>query len=119
MTPLTPETRARDLPGLEAGGWRPVPGRDALRKVWRFADFAAAWGFMCRVAPLAERMDHHPEWTNRYNIVDVTLTTHDCGGLSDLDVAMAQEMDRLAGDTPLAETGAPTACEERAAARQG
>ena len=117
MTPLSPETRARDLPGVLATGWVLLDGRDAIRKVWRFADFAAAWGFMCRVAPIAERLDHHPEWTNRYNIVEVTLITHDCGGLSDLDLALAQEMDRLAGDTPLAAASAPTSCEERAARR--
>lgn len=117
MTPLSPEARARDLPAAQARGWAPVAGRDAIRKVWRFVDFAAAWGFMCRVAPIAERLDHHPEWTNRYNIVEVTLTTHDCGGLSDLDLALAAEMDRLAGDTPLAGPDAPTRCEERAARR--
>ena len=117
MTPLSPETRARDLPGVLATGWALLDGRDAIRKVRRFADFAAAWGFMCRVAPIAERLDHHPEWTNRYNIVEVTLITHDCGGLSDLDLALAQEMDRLAGDTPLAAASAPTSCEERAARR--
>lgn len=117
MTALTSEARAAALPDLLANGWQTTEGRDAIRKVWRFADFASAWGFISQVALLAERMDHHPEWTNRYNIVDVTLTTHDCGGLSDLDIAMARQIDRLAGNTPVANAGAPTTCEERAARR--
>ena len=117
MTALAPAIRDRDLPVLAEGGWQMVPGRDAIRKIWRFSGFAEAWGFMSQVALLAERMDHHPEWTNRYNIVDVTLTTHDCGGLSDLDIAMAQAMDRIAGATPVVGSDARTTCEDRAAAR--
>ncbi|MEM1103823.1 MAG: 4a-hydroxytetrahydrobiopterin dehydratase [Pseudomonadota bacterium] len=78
-------------------GWGPVEGREALRKVFQFADFNAAFGFMARAALRAEQLDHHPEWSNVYNRVDVTLTTHDCGGLSALDIAMAQFMNDIAG----------------------
>lgn len=76
--------------------WRLVEDRDAIRRGFQFADFSAAWGFMARVALLAEKLDHHPEWSNIYNRVDVLLTTHDAGGLSARDVAMAQAMDALA-----------------------
>lgn len=76
--------------------WRLVDGRDAIRRVFRFADFSAAWGFMTRVALQAEKLDHHPEWSNVYNTVDITLSTHDCGGLSERDVALARFIDGLA-----------------------
>ncbi len=99
MTPLLPDADRRTLlPALGATGWGAVEGRDALRKVWRFRDFSEAWGFMSRAALAAEAMNHHPEWRNVYNTVDVTLTTHDCHGLSALDIRLAQTMDRLAGD---------------------
>ena len=78
-------------------GWAPAEGRDALRKTFTFADFNAAFGFMARVALVAEKMDHHPEWTNVWNRVDVTLSTHSAGGLSDLDVKLAEAMDKIAG----------------------
>ncbi len=74
--------------------WRETPGRDAIQRSFTFADFNAAFGFMCRVALTAEKMDHHPEWFNVYNRVDVTLTTHDCGGLSERDVKLAHIMDK-------------------------
>ena len=77
-------------------GWNAVEGRDAIRKVYEFADFNAAWGFMARVALKAEQMDHHPEWFNVYNKVDVTLATHDAGGVTEKDVALARFMDTLA-----------------------
>ena len=89
--------RAALTPLLEAG-WRMVDGRDAIARSYRFADFNAAWGFMSRVALWAEKWDHHPEWTNVWNRVEVVLTTHDAGGLSMLDVQLAQKMDALAGD---------------------
>ena len=76
--------------------WRMVEGRDAIHRQFRFADFSAAWGFMARVALLAEKHDHHPEWSNIYNRVDVVLTTHDAGGLSARDVALALAMDAIA-----------------------
>ena len=94
---LAEADRARDLPALGAAGWGAVPERDALRKIWKFRSFSEAWGFMSRVALAAEKLDHHPEWTNVYNVVDVTLTTHACGGLSRLDLELARRMDKLAG----------------------
>jgi 4a-hydroxytetrahydrobiopterin dehydratase len=77
--------------------WREVEGRDAIARRFAFADFSAAFAFMTRVALLAEKMDHHPEWSNVYARVDVTLSTHDAGGVTEKDVAMAREMERLAG----------------------
>lgn len=77
-------------------GWTYEPTRDAITKSFRFKDFVEAWGFMSRVAILAEKADHHPEWFNVYNRVDVLLTTHDCNGLSARDVALAQVMEAVA-----------------------
>lgn len=77
-------------------GWSAVEGRDAIRKVFEFSDFSAAWGFMSRVALKAEAMDHHPEWFNVYNKVDVTLATHDAGGVTQKDVDLAAFMDAIA-----------------------
>jgi 4a-hydroxytetrahydrobiopterin dehydratase len=77
--------------------WRAVEGRDAITKEFRFKDFNAAFGFMARVALHAEKADHHPEWTNVYNRVDVTLSTHDSGGVTDKDVELAHFMDQAAG----------------------
>ena len=73
--------------------WTPVEGRDAISRSFRFADFNEAWGFMSRVALLAEKQDHHPEWWNVWNRVEITLTTHDAGGLSARDVALAKAID--------------------------
>ena len=78
-------------------GWGEVSGRDAISKKFVFKDFNQAFGFMTRAALVAEKMDHHPEWFNVYKTVDVTLATHDAGGLTELDVKLAAEMDRLAG----------------------
>lgn len=78
-------------------GWQEHTGRDAIEKRFRFANFNTAFGFMARVALFAEKLDHHPEWTNVYNRVDVVLTTHDAGGVTELDVRMAQFMDEAAG----------------------
>ena len=78
-------------------GWREVEGRDAIAKTFRFKSFNHAWGFMSRVALKAEQMNHHPEWFNVYNRVEVTLATHDAGGLTELDVTLARFMDRAAG----------------------
>jgi 4a-hydroxytetrahydrobiopterin dehydratase len=69
--------------------------RDALRKTYKFANFSEAWGFMSRVALLAEAQDHHPEWENVYNRVAITLTTHDAGGLSERDLRLASSIDRM------------------------
>lgn len=89
--------RAAALKALQAEGWTLTEGRDAITRSFKFADFAAAWGFMSAVALKAEAMDHHPEWSNVYNKVEITLTSHDVGGLSGRDVALAGEIDRLAG----------------------
>lgn len=75
--------------------WTEVPGRDAIQRNLTFADFNHAWGFMCRVALAAEKADHHPEWSNVYNKVTIVLSTHDAGGLSDKDVALAKFIDSL------------------------
>jgi 4a-hydroxytetrahydrobiopterin dehydratase len=77
--------------------WKKTRGRDAIEKTFVFADFNAAFAWMSRVAMMAEKLDHHPEWSNVYKTVKVTLTTHDAGGLSDLDVKMARFMDNTAG----------------------
>lgn len=95
---LSSEARGRELPGLGEAGWRAIEERDAIRKIWKFRNFSEAWGFMSRAALVAEKLAHHPEWSNIYNVVDVTLTTHDCGGLSELDLKLARRMDALAGD---------------------
>jgi 4a-hydroxytetrahydrobiopterin dehydratase len=76
-------------------GWSLIEGRDAIRRRFQFRDFAEAWGFMSRVALLAEKQDHHPEWSNVWNRVDIVLTTHDAGGLSERDVALARAIDAL------------------------
>ena len=87
--------RAAAIAGL--AGWREVEGRDAIAKTFRFKSFNQAWGFMSRVALKAERMNHHPEWFNVYNKVEVTLATHDAGGLTELDIELARFMDKAAG----------------------
>jgi len=93
MSNISAETRAT----LAAAGWEAVEGRDAIRKEFRFKNFVEAWGFMSRSAIWAEKLNHHPEWFNVYNRVDVVLTTHDTGGLSELDVKLAEKMDALSG----------------------
>ncbi|MEX0851893.1 MAG: 4a-hydroxytetrahydrobiopterin dehydratase [Bauldia sp.] len=92
---LTGSERREALAGLPE--WRPVDGRDAIVRTYAFADFVEAFGFMTRAALVAEKMNHHPEWLNVYKTVTVTLTTHDAGGLTERDVALAKAMDRLAG----------------------
>ena len=86
---------ARAALGTALPGWTMVDGRDAIRRTWRFGDFNAAWGFLSRVALLAEKHDHHPEWSNVYNRVEIVLTTHDAGGLSERDVSLARAIDAL------------------------
>jgi 4a-hydroxytetrahydrobiopterin dehydratase len=78
-------------------GWTEVTGRDAITKKFVFADFNQAFGFMTRAALVAEKLDHHPEWFNVYKTVEVTLSTHDAGGLTECDVKLAEAMDKLAG----------------------
>ena len=77
-------------------GWKEVGGRDAITKTFQFKDFNAAFGFMTRAALVAERMDHHPEWKNVYRTVEVTLSTHDAGGVTDLDLRLAGAMEAIA-----------------------
>ena len=79
----------------ELVGWQVVEGRDAIAKSFKFKDFNQAFGFMTRVALLAEKADHHPEWSNVYNRVEILLSTHDAGGLSQRDVALAKAIDAL------------------------
>lgn len=88
--------RAEAIAGLAASGWSEVPGRDAIQKTFVFKNFTRAFGWMTQVAIVAEKMDHHPEWSNVYKTVNVTLATHDVNGLSDLDITLAGKMDRLA-----------------------
>ena len=83
----------------EVNGWSLQGGK--LHREFKFKDFVEAWGFMSRVALAAERMNHHPEWFNVYGRVDITLSTHDVGGLSRLDVELANAIDRIAGPTEL------------------
>ncbi len=90
---LTPTEREDALAGLP--GWTWDAKRDAIVKQWKFADFNAAWGFMSRVALIAERQDHHPEWFNVWNRVEILLTTHDAGGLSARDIRFAQAVETL------------------------
>jgi 4a-hydroxytetrahydrobiopterin dehydratase len=87
----------------ELPGWSAVDGREAITRSYKFASFSAAFGWMTRIALAAEALDHHPEWFNVYNRVDVTLSTHDAGGVTELDVRLAKTMDgafRAAGETP-------------------
>ncbi|WP_114964844.1 4a-hydroxytetrahydrobiopterin dehydratase [Alkalilacustris brevis] len=95
---LTATDRNAALKPLLESGWEMAENRDAITRSFVFDDFVSAFGFMARVALIAEKLDHHPEWTNVYRKVDVTLTTHDAGGLSALDVRLAQAMDALAGE---------------------
>ena len=94
MSPLSEAERAEILPGLE--GWTMVEGRDAIKKRFEFDDFNQAFGWMTRVAMVAEQMNHHPEWSNVYRTVEVTLATHDANGLTRRDVELAQRMDQFA-----------------------
>jgi 4a-hydroxytetrahydrobiopterin dehydratase len=94
---LDSESRDKALAALAERGWTVVEGRDAITKRFVFSDFNEAFGWMTRIAMVAEHMNHHPEWFNVYKTVEVTLTTHDVGGLSTLDVALASKMDHMAG----------------------
>jgi 4a-hydroxytetrahydrobiopterin dehydratase len=91
---LSPDAQAEALATLT--GWKPAQGREAITKRFVFRDFSEAFGWMTRVALLAETMNHHPEWSNAYHIVTVTLVTHDAGGLTELDVKLARAIDALA-----------------------
>ena len=80
----------------ELDGWSEAKGRDAIVKTFQFKSFSQAWGWMSRVALLAEKTDHHPEWVNVYGRVDVTLSTHTAGGVTEKDIALARKMDAFA-----------------------
>lgn len=80
----------------QLSGWSAAPDKDAITKTFKFADFNAAFGFMTRVALMADKLDHHPEWFNVYNRVEVLLTTHDADGVTELDLALATFMDSVA-----------------------
>jgi len=84
------------LTPLYATGWALEKDRDAITRTYQFKNFVEAFGFMARTALWAEKLGHHPEWSNVYRTVTVTLTTHDAGGLTDLDVKLATTMDKLA-----------------------
>ena len=94
---LTQAERDSDLVSLIENGWSLVDNRDAIAKTYQFPNFIAAFGWMTRAALQAEKLDHHPEWFNVYNRVEVVLSTHDAGGLTGLDIKLARAMDRLAG----------------------
>jgi 4a-hydroxytetrahydrobiopterin dehydratase len=90
---LEGNARRQKLAGLK--GWKEEASRDAISKEFRFADFNQAFAFMTQIALKAERMDHHPEWSNVYNRVSVLLATHECGGVSERDIEMARFIDTL------------------------
>lgn len=92
---LTNAARREALKALS--GWTEVAGRDAIQRSFKFKSFTEAFAFMTRVALIAEKMDHHPEWFNVYNRVDITLSTHDAGGLSERDIKLAKLIDAAAG----------------------
>jgi len=94
---LTGQARKAALAKLK--GWSEVKGRDAISRKFAFEDFNAAFGFMARAALIAEKLDHHPEWFNVYNKVEVTLATHDAGGVTEKDIKLAEGMNRLAEST--------------------
>lgn len=89
--------RSAAIKALEMSGWEALEDRDAIRKSFAFKNFSEAFGWMARVALLAEKVNHHPEWSNVYNRVEVVLATHSAGGLTELDVKLAKGMDRLSG----------------------
>ena len=94
MAKLEGAVRKKALAELKE--WREVKGRDAIARKFTFKNFNEAFGFMARVALVAEKMDHHPEWSNVYKTVDVVLSTHDAGGVTEKDVALAKAMDAFA-----------------------
>jgi 4a-hydroxytetrahydrobiopterin dehydratase len=94
MKKLDPKARSAALKKLKA--WKEIKGGEAIAKSFKFKDFNEAFGFMTRVALLADKMDHHPEWFNVYNKIDVTLSTHDAGGVTQNDIKMATAMEEWA-----------------------
>ena len=100
MPKLAGEARASALKKLD--GWSEADGRDAIRKQFRFKNFSEAFGFMAQVALAAEKMDHHPDWSNVYDRVDIELSSHDIGGVSERDIKLAATIDAIAGAKPAA-----------------
>ena len=92
---LSDTAREQLLAPLIENGWAQDASRDAITKTYKFKDFSEAFGWMTQAALWAEKWNHHPEWSNTYNRVTVTLTTHDAGGLSSLDAKLARKMDSL------------------------
>ncbi len=90
---LTDTEINKALEGLE--GWAKVPNRSAITKSFKFKNFSQCWAFMSRIALLAEKMNHHPEWFNVYSQLDIVLTTHDAGGVSPLDIEMATKIEKF------------------------
>ncbi len=97
MSRLTQDERDTALPPLLASGWTLATDRDALKKSFTFSGFVEAFGFMTRAALYAEKWNHHPEWSNVYNRVEITLTSHDVNGISARDIKLAQKLDALVG----------------------
>ncbi len=95
IQPLDTAAREAALAGLD--GWQTAADRDAITRSFAFKNFVEAWGFMTQVAMEAEKADHHPEWSNVYNRVEILLSTHDAGGLTERDIALAKAIDRIAG----------------------
>ncbi len=93
---LSGAERTAGLEELAGKGWTPVEGRDAVHKSFEFKNFVQAFGWMTQVAIWAEKLNHHPEWSNVYKTVEVTLSTHDVNGLTELDLKLARKMDSLA-----------------------
>lgn len=96
MAPKKLSARARKIALGKLKGWREVKNRDAITKKFVFEDFNEAFGFMARAALIAEKLNHHPEWFNVYKDVEVTLSTHEAGGLTDLDLKLVESMDKIA-----------------------
>ena len=96
--PRTLDPGERQPVRAELPDWQMVDGRDAISRAFKFADFSAAFSFMSRVALAAEKLDHHPEWQNVWNRVEITLSSHDAGGLTERDIKLAKIIDKLAGD---------------------
>jgi 4a-hydroxytetrahydrobiopterin dehydratase len=92
---LSPAELAEALDGL--AGWQSAREGAAITKSFRFRNFVEAWGFMSKVALLAEKLDHHPDWSNVYRTVDITLNTHDSGGVTGLDITLARQIEALGG----------------------
>lgn len=90
---LTKKERNEELSNLIENGWEMIDGRDAIYKEFKFKSFINAFGWMSSIALISEKLDHHPEWSNVYNTVEVTLTTHSANGLTKLDLALAKKMD--------------------------